>query len=91
MRNVDELQSMAIYARERVNPYLFNYAFSVALLHRKDTNHLDIPTIIQTFPDKYLDSKVFTRAREEVSLVPEGSRVRKMSDLNSRIIGLNFV
>lgn len=75
MRNVDELQSMAVFARDRVNPYMFNYCLSVAILHRPDTQSLDIPSFIQTFPDKYIDSKVFTQAREETSIVPDGSRV----------------
>lgn len=77
MRSVDDLQSLAVYARDRVNPYLFNYCLSVAILHRPDTQHLDIPTFIQSFPDKYVDSKVFTRAREEATIVPDGSRVSK--------------
>ncbi|KAF2893372.1 hypothetical protein ILUMI_12800 [Ignelater luminosus] len=75
MRNVDELQSMAIYARDRVNPYMFNYCLSVALLHRKDTQDIDVPSFIESFPDKYVDSKVFTRAREEATVVPDGSRM----------------
>lgn len=75
MRNVDELQSMALYARDRVNPYMFNYALSVAILHRKDTQDLDLPSFIASFPDKYVDSRVLSRAREEATIVPAGSRV----------------
>lgn len=74
MRNVDELQSMALYARDRVNPYMFNYALSVAILHRKDTQDLDLPSFIASFPDKYVDSRVLSRAREEATIVPAGSR-----------------
>ncbi|KAF7284741.1 hypothetical protein GWI33_021611 [Rhynchophorus ferrugineus] len=75
VRNVDDLLAVAVYARERVNPYLFNYALSVAILHRSDTQDLDIPSIIRLFPDKYVDSKVFEKAREEANVVPEGSRM----------------
>ena len=74
MRNTQDLLSMACYCRDRVNPYLFNYAFSVALLNRKDTKNLSVPSFARLFPDKYVDSKVFTRAREEAKIVPEGSR-----------------
>ncbi|CAH0557366.1 unnamed protein product [Brassicogethes aeneus] len=74
MRNVEELLSVAVYTRDRANPYLFNYALSVALLHRPDTQELDIPSFIFSFPDKYVDSKVFNRAREEATVVPEGSK-----------------
>lgn len=72
---MDDLLAVAVYARDRVNPYLFNYALSVALLHRTDTQELDIPSIIHSFPDKYIDSKVFSKAREDANVVPEGSRV----------------
>ncbi|XP_050307530.1 phenoloxidase 1-like [Anthonomus grandis grandis] len=75
VRSVDDLLAVAVYSRDRVNPYLFNYAFSVALLHRADTQDLDIPSIIHSFPDKYLDSKVFAKAREDASVVPEGARM----------------
>ncbi|XP_055551442.1 phenoloxidase 2 [Wyeomyia smithii] len=75
MRNIDDLQSCAVFARDRINPYLFNYAFSVALLHRKDTKDLDLPSIVEVFPDKYVDSKVFEQVREEATVVPEGMRM----------------
>ena len=35
---------------------------------------MDIPSIMETFPDKYVDSQVFAKVREEVNIVPEGSR-----------------
>nr|CAH7714650.1 unnamed protein product [Callosobruchus chinensis] len=75
MRSVDDLLSVAVYTRDRVNPYLFNYALSVALLHRPDTQDLDLPSFIRTFPDKYLDSKVFGKARENATIVPVNARV----------------
>ena len=75
MRNTDDLMSVAAYARDRVNPYLFNYALSVALLHRPDTKDLDIPSYAQNFPDKFVDSQVFRKVREEVTVVPDGSRM----------------
>lgn len=75
MRNVDDLLACCVYARDNVNPYLFNYCLSVCLLHRQDTKDLDLPSVIHSFPDKYVDSSVFTRAREEATIVPDGSRV----------------
>lgn len=74
VRSINDLQSVAVYARDRVNPQLFNYALSVALLHRPDTKNLDIPLFAGLFPDKFVDSKVFERAREEATIVPAGSR-----------------
>lgn len=65
---------MALYARDRVNPFLFNYALSVVILHRDDTKDLQIPLFVETFPEKFLDSKVFARIREEAFLIPDGLR-----------------
>ncbi|CAD7091974.1 unnamed protein product [Hermetia illucens] len=75
VRSIDDLQSVALYARDRVNAYLFNYALSVALLHRPDTKGLSLPSFVETFPDKYVDSKVFSQIREEASIVQEQSRM----------------
>nr|8JI8_A Chain A, TK receptor [Aedes aegypti]8JI8_B Chain B, TK receptor [Aedes aegypti]8JI8_C Chain C, TK receptor [Aedes aegypti]8JI8_D Chain D, TK receptor [Aedes aegypti] len=75
MRNIEELQSCAVFARDRINPYLFNYALSVALLHRRDTKNLDLPSVVEVFPDKYVDSRVFEQIREEATVVPEGMRM----------------
>ena len=72
--SINDLQSVAAYSRDRVNPQLFNYALSVALLHRPDTKNLDIPLFAGLFPDKFIDSRVFERAREEATIVPDGSR-----------------
>lgn len=74
VRSINDLQSVAAYARDRVNPQLFNYALSVAILHRPDTKNLDIPVFAGVFPDKFLDSRTFERAREEATIVPQGSR-----------------
>lgn len=75
LRSIDDLQSVAVFARDRVNPYLFNYSLSVALLHRPDTKDLDLPSFVQNFPDKFVDSRVFRQVREEATVVPVGSRM----------------
>lgn len=75
LRDIDDLQSVAVFSRDRLNPYLFNYALSVALLNRPDTKDLDLPSFIESFPEKYVDSTVFTKLREEATIVPDGSRM----------------
>lgn len=75
MRSVDDLLSFCAYTRDRINPFLFNYALSVTLLHRPDTQGLDLPNFMETFPEKYLDSRVFQKAREEATIVPSDSRI----------------
>lgn len=76
MRTVEDLLSLAAYCRDRVNPQMFVYSLSIAILHRPDTKHLSIPRNSEIFPDKYLDSEIFSRAKEEANVVPQGSRVR---------------
>ncbi len=72
---MDQFLSACVYARERVNPFVFSYAASVAILHRRDTRNVPLPANVEVFPELYVDSAVFGQAREEVSLVPVGSRV----------------
>ncbi|XP_038212997.1 phenoloxidase subunit 1-like isoform X2 [Zerene cesonia] len=75
MRDVEDLQSLCSYCQLRINPYLFNYCLSVAILHREDTKGLNIPTFAETFPDKFMDPKVFRKAREVSTVVPSGNRM----------------
>lgn len=77
MRTYDDFLSVAVYCRDRVNPNMFIYALSVAILHRPDTKDLPVPPLTEVFPDKYMDSSIFSRAKEEANLVPEGARVRE--------------
>lgn len=73
-KTVDDLLSVAAYVRDRINPQLFNYAFSVVLLHREDTKGVKIPSFAETFPDKFVDPKIFPRAREDLNIMPQGTR-----------------
>ncbi|XP_012266497.2 phenoloxidase 1 [Athalia rosae] len=74
MRTTDDFLSACVYCRDRVNPNLFIYAMSVAILHRPDTKNLPIPPLSEVFPGKFMDSGVFSRAKEEANLVPAGAR-----------------
>lgn len=75
MRSVADLMSCCAYSRDRLNPFLFNYALSVALLHRPDTKDLPLPVFAETFPEKFVDSKVFSDITEETNVVEEGDRI----------------
>ena len=75
MRNREDLLSASLFCRDRMNPYLFIYSLSVALLHRPDTRNLPVPTISEVFPEKFVDSTVWKQAKEEANIIPEGSRV----------------
>lgn len=69
MRTRDDFLSAATYARSHLNPYLFVYAFSVAMLHRDDTRDAHLPPVSELFPEKYVDGALFSRAREEANTV----------------------
>uniref|UniRef100_A0A481MQJ5 Phenoloxidase n=1 Tax=Nipponaphis monzeni TaxID=196483 RepID=A0A481MQJ5_9HEMI len=73
-KNVDELLSLSVYCRDRVNPHMFIYALSVAMVHRPDTRNLTLPSHAEMFPKIYMDSSVLSRAREEATVVQPGSR-----------------
>ena len=73
--DVKNLFAVSAYCRDRLNPYLFQYAYSVAIQHRKDTKNVNVPSVIQTFPGQFVDPKVFPRLGEEGRL-PQDSRVR---------------
>lgn len=75
MRTVEDLMSLAAYCRDRVNAQMFIYSLSVAILHRDDTKHISVPQLSEIFPDKFMDSQIFSRAKEEANVVPAGSRV----------------
>lgn len=68
LRNLDDLESCAAFCRQNMNPQLFNYAFTVTLLHREDTKGIDIPPLCEFFPDKFMASSVFSKARQEANL-----------------------
>ncbi|KAH8348467.1 hypothetical protein KR084_007657 [Drosophila pseudotakahashii] len=80
MSSVEDLLSVGVYARDRVNPVMFNYALSVALLHRPDTRDLSLPSISECFPDRFIDSQTFSNMREECYVVQK-SDSRKPSCL----------
>ncbi|KAK2587196.1 hypothetical protein KPH14_002940 [Odynerus spinipes] len=75
MRTYEDFLSVAVYCRDRMNPNMFIYALSVAILHRPDTKDLPIPPLHEVFPDKYIDGGVFSRAREEANIAPAGQRI----------------
>lgn len=67
--------SVSAYVKDRVNPYLFQYALSVATQHRQDTRDVQVPSVVQQFPDQFMDASVFPRAREEGTLVTQENRM----------------
>lgn len=75
---VVQLATLAVFCRDSVNSDLFNYALSVAILHRNDFDDFALPNITELFPDKFIDGRAFQGLREELRTTPEGSRVPVM-------------
>ncbi|XP_055535220.1 phenoloxidase 8-like [Wyeomyia smithii] len=73
--DVDSLMSVGAYARDRLNPMLFQYALSVAVQHRQDTKDLNIPSLLELFPDSFVDPSVFPKLREEGAVVTQENRM----------------
>lgn len=73
-RDVRTLMALGTYCHDRVNPMLFQYAMSVAMQHRPDTQDVALPSIAETFPEQFVDPAVFPKAREESQFVPNTVR-----------------
>lgn len=73
--SVDSLIKAADFGRNNINPNLFNYAFSVAVLNRPDTKNVFLMSPAEVFPDRFFPAPLFQEAIEELTVVPEGSRV----------------
>ncbi|XP_039430147.1 phenoloxidase 8-like [Culex pipiens pallens] len=65
----ETLLSVASYARDRLNPTLFQYALSVTLLHRKDTGQVSMPSLLELFPQRFIDPLALPKLREEGFIV----------------------
>lgn len=74
-KSFDDFQSLSVYCRDRMNPYMFIYALSVAILHRPDCKDVPLPPFAEVLPEKFVDKGVFARVKEEVNLVDPGSRM----------------
>ena len=84
MPSTEEFFSAAAYCRDCLNPYLFVYGFSVALIHRPDTRNVELPRLSEIFPARFVDGGVFTAAREQAHILfDEGTRVRKLNILST--------
>lgn len=82
IKSLDSLLAIAVYVRDRINPFLFSFTFATALLTRPDTNDVLLPTVAELFPDRFLHSEIFHEALEELAVVPDDSRVKIFSHLN---------
>lgn len=64
--DLSKLLKIASYARKELNPFLFQYAFSVALQHRPDTSDVVVPNIATQFPIHFIATSALSFARTEL-------------------------
>lgn len=73
-KTMDDLLSVALYVRDQVNPILFVYAYSVALMHRTDSN-VELPSMVEMLPRKFLKNGTIKSVQEDGFILPEQIRV----------------
>uniref|UniRef100_A0A182SV15 Uncharacterized protein n=1 Tax=Anopheles maculatus TaxID=74869 RepID=A0A182SV15_9DIPT len=73
--DADTLVDVAAYARDRLNGPLFQYALSVALLHRPDTKSVPVPSMLHLFPDQFIDPAANAKMMEEGTIVMDENRM----------------
>uniref|UniRef100_A0A240PKS4 Tyrosinase copper-binding domain-containing protein n=1 Tax=Anopheles christyi TaxID=43041 RepID=A0A240PKS4_9DIPT len=80
--DADTLVDVAAYARDRLNAPLFQYALSVALLHRPDTKSVTVPSVLHLFPDQFMDPATNARMMEEGTIVLDENRMAISMSMN---------
>ncbi|XP_072934536.1 phenoloxidase 1-like [Epargyreus clarus] len=70
--NLQQFLSTCVFSRVNLNPQLFNYCYSVAIMHRRDTRNIPVNNFAESFPSKFMDSKVFAQARESAAVAAQG-------------------
>lgn len=77
---IEELENIACFGRDHINPNLFYFALSIVIRNRPDLKEYLPPSVAECFPDRFLSAEVFQDAREQLNVVPAGSRVSKFKN-----------
>ncbi|XP_067015035.2 phenoloxidase 2 [Anabrus simplex] len=75
MRSLSDFITAAALTRDSINPGLWTFAMSIAMLHRNDTQNVDLPPVSALLPEKFFDRAVFTRARQDINILEGGERI----------------
>nr|AIO11839.1 hemocyanin-like protein [Coptotermes formosanus] len=60
----DTFYKTACWARDRVNPLMFWYSFTIAVLHREDTRDVIMPPPYEVYPYFFVDNEVIQKGYE---------------------------
>ncbi|XP_075147710.1 phenoloxidase 2-like [Haematobia irritans] len=69
--DIQSFASLCAYTKDRINPMLFQYCYSVAIQHRRDTRSVKVPPVAETFPSNFVEPSLLQDAREEASLISD--------------------
>nr|DAA79955.1 TPA_exp: hexamerin-like protein 6 [Locusta migratoria] len=61
-KDFDTFYKTAVWAREYLNPGLFVYSFTVAVLHREDTKFVTLPAPYEVYPQLFVNAEVIQKA-----------------------------
>lgn len=58
-----------------IDNFILKYELAVTVQHRKDSRNIQLPNIVELFPDQFVDSSIFPKVREEGKFVDQENRV----------------
>lgn len=75
-KSVGEIMALGAFMKDRLNPYMFQYVYQVSLKHHPLTKQLPLPSIVEQFPEQFMDPVAFPLLQEETSVLgPEDRRI----------------
>lgn len=73
-KDLDELLSLAVYCRDRINSELFVYSYYTVLSHRDDTHNFELPQIYEINPHKFFNKNILDQFRTAPFELKKGKR-----------------
>ena len=61
-KDFETFYKTALYLKNRINHSLFAYTFSLAVIHRPDTQYIHLPPIYETTPYMFYNSELLEKA-----------------------------
>lgn len=73
--SLEEIMALGAFLKDRLHPNQFQFAYQVALKHHPLTKDLPLPSVVEQFPEMFIDPITFPVLREETSVVDPNNRV----------------
>lgn len=82
--------SLAVYCRDRFNPYAFLHILLIVLTNRPDTSGMSAPCLAQVTPELFFDTDTLGRVTEENFVVPAELHVSSVFSIYSDYLNISF-